>query len=431
MTERPSRRRLLGAIGAGFAATVAGCGYRPGEGELDWRTEIVKPFGPTLSSSTGWRSDGEILCNVLEDGWVAAYDRRGDVAWSGVAEIEGTDDVGPVRAFAVDAGTVSLLTEDGRVIALEGDPDDSGSDDRGTTGWERYGADARTRWSSVIGRGDGDDAGGGNDTGDGDGADDGDSAADGDDAGDGSDDRRLVAGSELVVAGHRGLVGFDADDGDERFEIGSDGFGGEPIVAVAIGSDGVWAIAGGSENGDFSEPTLYGLSTDGTVRATRPLPTRPGWLEAFGSEAVLGFDDELRVIDADGDRRASVPLETTGDEPLVVPTADRLYQYSRTTLEAVDVAAGERVWTQSIDLFYHGPVACADGVYGVSGNPRTIDGCRLFGVSADDGRQWTARPPTDLACGDECFLVDDRLVVRATDELYGFRTTEGSRQTVL
>lgn len=410
--ERLSRRRLLAATATGVASAVAGCGYRPGGGEFDWRVAFGNrlPFGNSTDET--WRTDGTSLFRIrnrsgrmfrgedsgfedVDTASVTTYRSTGETAWSGSAERPYVGDP------AVDDGRVYLSLADGGVTALEAPDDEATEDDRDPTDRDEDEPDPRWTidWAGPP--------------------------------------LSLHAGSGIIVGVHEdGLVGLDADDGAERFALERASLAADAVVDVALAPDRLWvlsdAAAGAGSETETSEATLYGLAADGTVETTRSLPVDAFWVESVGSDAVVGTADEIRAIAPDGDRRFAVPTAESGrtGTPLAVTDADRCYYYSRGTLEAIDVAAGEVVWRHDDDSFRGSPVADGDGVYGwKSGSERGR--CDLVAVTSAGERWWTAPPLEDLHCATDLFLVDDRLVVVSEEALYGFRKAPGERLSVL
>ncbi|NGM68310.1 PQQ-binding-like beta-propeller repeat protein [Natronolimnobius sp. AArcel1] len=407
-----SRRRLLAAVATAGGASVAGCGYQPAAGDQAWRVSIQTRPGLYRSPIAHWHADGERLYGISSNGWVSAYTPRGSLAWSGSpdATLEGET--------MVANGRVYMQVEDEQVVALEHDDDSDSSS-------SQYGSDAHTRWSAPLESADTD------------------TDTDADSDADSSDEfPTLVAGHGLVVAARDHLVALAADDGTEQFVLEPTTFDDQRLELVAITDETVWVVAvPDDEPSDASDdsassttdPTLYSISTDGEIRATRSLAGVPSWLVAVDSSVALWIESDggdVRLLDPDGSRRATVVSENSVAGIPIVVDDTRLYHYTQGQLEAIDTAAGERLWVESFDSFHEAPVADADGVYDVTGDPTTTDGCRLSARSSSGEPRWDVRPPTDLQCGDETYLVGDRLIVRADDELYGFRTTQGDRDSV-
>ncbi|RQG97473.1 outer membrane protein assembly factor BamB family protein [Natrarchaeobius oligotrophus] len=414
MTDSVSRRRLLASTGTVLATGLAGCGYQPAGGELDWRDDAGGSPGFTRTSDERWLVDDASLFRIrnrngrvvehgtgfveVEDAYVTVYDSKGTRIWSGAAETQYAGEP------AVADGRAYVPLEDGRVTALEREP--------ATDEWDA-GTDVRRRWRT-----------------DWDGA-----------------DRSLIADDALVAGVHAdGLVAFDADDGATRFDLGREAFGGRRIVDVAVGSGRVWAIgtdegtdadesdgtnddAGGT--GADREPVLYGVTADGDVRTAASIPAPPGWLETSGSTAVVGVDDEILAFFDGDDPAFVVELEgpTARATPLVVEERDRLYHYADGTLEAVDVDEGRRVWSRDDYSFREPPVADADGVYGRGTGPGATD-CGLVAITHEGEPWWHVPPLEELGCAGDLRLVGDRLVVIADGTLYGFRRRPGRRYTI-
>ena len=414
MTDRCPRRRLLAATGTALAATVAGCGYQPAGGDLDWHESVSGSGGFTRSSDELWRTDGDRLFRIVnwsgrtfdhdasrfvdvEETRIAAYGPDGSLLWS-----DSTDEQ-YVGSPVVADGRVYLALADGRLQALERASDDADAESPG----RRSVADATVRWTAEIELGTERERDGPTST----------------------PFPRLYASSALVVAADEpGLVAFDADGGDERFALEPEpaAFDGRSVVDVATADERLWAVAS-DDRGD----TLYGLSDDGDVSATISLPASPDWLETVGPRLLLGVDGAVWVVDPDGERRFEIELEGGSDgRTAVVERRNRLYRYANGTLEAIDASEGERLWSREGYSFREGPVADADGVYGRGSGPET-DGCGFVALEPDGDRWWAVPPFPDLGCSGDCYLVGDRLIVVLNDDLYGFRTAPGDRVSVI
>lgn len=396
---RLTRRRLLAAVGTGLAASVAGCGYQPAAGELDWTRDIGGVPGLTRSSDERWLADGTWLFRIrnrsgrtiepgaefvhFADASVTAYDASGDSIWSESAPRQYAGDP------AVADGRVYLPLEDDGLAALERPPEDDevgedpdGDGVRWTTDWE-------------------------------------------------GPTLSLHAGTAVLVGIHEeGLVAVDPDDGGDLFALEREAFDGDRIVDATTAHERVWAIGTGDGNVDDGA-TLYSITVDGDVRSSVSLPTRPDWLETIGPEALVGVDDEAWAVNVGGERQFAVELEggTRDGTALAVERRNRLYHYASGTIEAVDTHAGESAWSRDDYSFRGGPVADEDGIYGQGTGPGMGE-CGLVGVTGDGDRWWGVASLEDLSCSGEAFLVDDRLVVVTDGELYGFRTRPGRRLSV-
>ncbi|WP_440763392.1 outer membrane protein assembly factor BamB family protein [Natronorubrum sp. DTA7] len=452
MTAEFGRRRLLAVAGAGLAVGLGGCGYQAAAGDLDW-TESADRYG---RASVTWSSDGRYLFGVFDDstrpftpssGTVHVYDSSGQPIWAG------SPDSSRNGELAIADGAVFLALEDGTVVRLERDGDE--------TARTRFGSraeGAETAWSTEwtdVGEIDGveSDAGYENER-----ADDGDdnrreNRTDGNendgttDVSDGDERERatrldLHAITDLVVGTYtRGVVAFDASDGEELFhlEFGDDGFatgaGGEPqttsAVDTAVGYDMAWIVLADGDD----DVTLYGVDGDGSVRTDLALPDTPDWLESTErdgeSVALVAVDGELRAIDPDGEPTFTVPLESGWStyRPAIWDSTDRLYYATGGSLTAIDLEAGDRAWHRDDVEFKTAPVANAAGVYG-HGTLEDDGDCDLFGIRADGDDWWQVPRLEEIDCPDGLYAVEDRLVAVDGATLYGFRSEPESRYSI-
>ncbi|MCU4926230.1 PQQ-binding-like beta-propeller repeat protein [Halobacteria archaeon AArc-dxtr1] len=397
--NRFSRRRLLASVGTGVSALVAGCGYQPAGGELDWVADAdgsvheTQGFGSV--DDLAWRSDGTSLyrirnrSNVMfaDDGTaVTVSDARADTVWS----------VGDERFYegrpAVADGRVFLSLEDGSIVAFEhaeSTADADGPDDTATEDGEidfSRGDDGAVDWRTRY---------------------------------DGPPLSLVTDGDLLVGTNDDQAVGYEATTGDERFTLSfSDGLGPAGVDDVAVAGGRTWLLAGDE---------LFGLDPDGTVGVERSLPATGRWLTATDAAAVLSVDDELWTVDPDGDRTLATEIDVTGT-PAAVPSQDRLYHAGSDTLTAVDTEDGAVAWVRDIS-FRTGPVADSDGIYGVV-NATDSAGCELTAFSTSGERRWAVPSLAELGCSFDLFVVDDRLVGVGEDSLYGIRREPGPRLSV-
>ncbi|WP_121741821.1 outer membrane protein assembly factor BamB family protein [Natronorubrum halophilum] len=396
--DRLTRRRLLAATGPGLAAVVAGCGYQPGSGEIDWHEERTTSTGLSRSNDEIWLGDGRTLFHVrnrsgtsiehdgdfgfasVDDARVTAYDSSGQVVWGLSAETQYAGDP------AVAHGAAYLSLENGHVTALEKPTGDDDPEPRWTTDW-------------------------------------------------GGPALSLRAGSELVVGVHDdGLVCFDADDGEERFTLEREAVGADELIDAGVADGWVWlTTAGGpSADGNVAEFTLQSITGDGSVRSMTALQGSPDWLETSGTNAVVGVDGTVSARTPAGDRRFSLALEagTGNGTPILVDESARLYHDSRGALEAINIADGEVAWRRNDYSFRGTPVADADGIYGQGSGP-DMNECGLVAVTGAGDPWWGVSSLAALDCSGDLYLVDDRLVVVTDDGMYGFRAEPGRRWTVL
>ncbi|WP_121820625.1 outer membrane protein assembly factor BamB family protein [Halostella salina] len=378
MTRLP-RRRLLAAAGSGLAGALAGCGYRPGGGELVWEQSLSNGRFPR-TGETAWVDDGDLLVAVENregqdydrerEEWVdvseaeaTAYDSSGDVRWRGTTarQYAGDPAIGPDGVY--------VPLRDGGVTALSRSGDDAGS----------------VRWTN---------------------------------------DRlgpvsRVVAGDGVVVAlGDAGFACLDAADGEATGAGESIPVTGTDVGSVAVGGGRVWA----SSRGDA---TLYGAAVDGGDPVELTLPDSPPDLAALDDGVVVAtVDDGLRAVGPDGAVRWAADVRAP-DYSLVA--GDRLYVVADASVIAVDSAGGERRWQHELPLL-NPPVVDDDGVYGA------VSGCR-FQALTDGGEEWWSVPtPDDEGYGCDLTYVtvlDDRIVAVDGDRLYAVRKRPGDRWTLL
>lgn len=382
---------MLAAIGTGLAAGFAGCGYQPGAGDLAWTTSAGTSGIPLRSGDRRWFTARDRLV-AIQNRSGRSYDFDAG-RWVDVRDARVTvyDAAGEGRSVRTDAqyDGEPALTADGIYVPLEGGrvsalewPDDHEVDD---------GDEAMTRWTTDR-------------TG---------------------EPLELVAGDGLVV-GITGdeLLAFDADSGDRLFTLAFEAAPFDAPSAVVAGGS-IWVADGGDD------PALSRLDDGGDERLTVTLPSNARWLEPAGDRVFVGLEDDGVVwhVDADGDRRYSLEVDSAAvrDPPTVV--GDRLYLASSAGLVAVDAVSGEREWTLEAS-FFGDVVADDEGVYG---RRRDVGGaeCGLVAVTAAGEAWWTAALPDDVGCSGDLSLLEDRLVVVDGGELYGFRRSPGRRYTLL
>ncbi len=409
--DRPdvSRRRVLGALATGGSAVVAGCGYQPGGGDLDWQETASDGTGFGNSSDVLWRSNGTHLFRIrnrsgqdvvagagfqtVDDARVTVYDSSASTVWSGETPSQYVGDP------TVATGRVFLSLEDESVVALErsSSDDDSGRDNTD---------DAETVWTTGW---------------------DGPSLA-------------LSASDEIVAGVHEeGLVAFDPDDGEElvKFDLETEPF--DVIDSIAVGGGTVWVTAADDSDTDAigddgtGNPVLLGYDSTGEVVVDRSLPSTPSWLETAGAAALVGVEtdngeDELWVVDGSDDRRGRVSLEGSSSEPIIV--GETAYFDAGGTISAIDTSTGERRWTNEADTIRGDIAADGDRLY-AQGAAEAMEHCGLIAFDHDGEEAWTASVPPEVGCSGELFALEDRLVVVESGELFGFRKTPGRRFTLL
>lgn len=401
MTGAYGRRRILEAVVAGSAVGLAGCGYRPGGGELAWETRVgTGTTFPGRNDDERWLA-GNRLLRVrnrngrtydhdagrwvdVEDAQVSAYDSSGDRVWTGETD----------RQFAgvpaVGGGSVYVPLTDGRVTAVARTGEVPG-EIRWTS--DRLGSEA-----------------------DPDPGTDPDSGPDPD-----SDDGlALAAGDGLVVAvSDGGLAGLDAGSGDRRFAVQFEGGSIDGVADVVVADDRVWTL-------ETDRETLRGFDADGGERVDRSLSSAARWLAATADSCIVGLGDGVAAVESDGSERWQRDLGGSPAPPAVVD--DRLYHVADGTLTAVDGRTGEPIWDRDASFSARDLVADEDGVYAYAVGSGD---CRFRAVTSEGASWWSVPALEDLDCSGDLFLVEDRLVVRRDDTLYGFYKQPGDRYSVL
>ncbi|MCU4974377.1 PQQ-like beta-propeller repeat protein [Halobacteria archaeon AArc-m2/3/4] len=410
-----TRRELLAALAVGGSTILAGCGYHPGAGEFDWDSRAnTGSTGPSWggSSLSHWLCDGVRLVSIRnqsgrtydvdEGGWIdyenaglSVYDSSGD-AWSGTIERQyaGTPAVATERVY--------IPLEDGSVTCLTAG---SELDDRTTSPEDRP---VETRWTTepLLER-----------------------------AGDEDGPTLHLAaadGSPLLLVAHAdGVFGIDTDTGDRRFVVDLEAGTLEDDSRIAAGRDRAWVATTGE-----SRSTLYGFDFDGNERAIRSLPSTPSWLETAavsdgGDDLVLVYAGaQLWAVGPDGHRRWS--LEVGEVSTRLIVDGERLSLASSDTLTAVDPTNGDRLWERDSPFDDGAVVADARGVYGVRTVSSGFDSeYRLVAITSEGEDWWDVSTHDGVDGVDDVFLVGDRLVLSDGDRLYAFRTSEGSRRTIL
>ncbi|PAU84357.1 hypothetical protein CK500_07975 [Halorubrum salipaludis] len=454
-----SRRRLLSAAGAGVAAALTGCGYRPGGGDLVWESELDD--GGILGSGRTWFAVTTDRLFAVRNQSGRTYDFEAET-WGTVenASVTAVDRAGTPRLHAeterqavappaVTDSSVFVPVEGGGVTAIDRDAAGVDPDARrttGGTGGDETGTgaaeDDEIRWQvdGIAANGGGSDASDGLDE------------SDGSDESDGTTDPPGIDGlraSERLVAviAETDLVALDAETGDRAFRVAEAWPGGTGGGAgrVAVDGDDVWAAvaATGDESGSEESGSEESSGGRGTVlarfgptgdrRAARSLSAEADWLAVAGETITVGeAGDRLVSYDRDLDRRFALPERSPRDRPRAPPgDGSRLYYATGGTVRSVDASGGELAWERS-DL-PGGPLAVdREGAY-VAENGSGFGGgseSRIVAVDADGGDRWTAPLPEGVAV-DELFAVAGRLIVVDGEELYGFHAAPGERWSVL
>ncbi|WP_318570796.1 PQQ-binding-like beta-propeller repeat protein [Salinigranum marinum] len=354
MTWRVPRRRLLaGALGL---AALAGCGYRPGGGDVRWTTSdatgafgdgeaVYGPSGGVLAVSRSVRRYDVERETWLDGGVVTAYDPMdGERRAATTTEVIRRDCAGESSAYlgtetalvavgadgterwrtALDASPVAVDSDGHRVVALADDGRLAAFDTDGTR-----------RWTTPVVE---------------------------------SDRAPAAASDDTDTEGSSPAVARDA------------------VLAV---SSGVAVVQLG-----HSRPRVVAVAADGTVRWTRrdagfgpvrriPPVVTDGRLLAASERGLVSVSLE------DGVDQWSVPVASPSG---LAVAGDRCYLLERSGLSAVSLDGRER-WTFGLPdggdvgrRFSAGPVATSAGVFVATDR-------RLFGVAPDGTERW--RPPID------------------------------------
>ncbi|MFO8113909.1 MAG: PQQ-binding-like beta-propeller repeat protein [Halorubrum sp.] len=437
-----SRRRFLAAVGLGVVGALAGCGYRPGGGDLAWESSLAGggllevddrwflPAGDRLfvlrnRSGRTYDFESETWYDV-ENAAVTALDPAGDTRLEAETErraagppaVTETSIVAPVegdRVTAIDRETAALDLDDPTV-----DEDGSEADERDPIRWQ-VDVDAASADGSTA-------------------------SADGSTDDDLPENVDAVRASDRLVAAVVGddVVVLDAETGDRAFALSEAWPDGSDVGSLAVtpdrvavdGGDAWVAVAGvGPDGGSGGDGTVLArFDPTGERRVARSLSVEVDWLAVFGG-TLVARDSNERVTGyrRDLDRRFALSVSIPSSRPRAISRAGGRFYYSAGgTMRAIDAAAGEVVWERS-DLPTRDLLAAdADGVY-VAEDEVGLgeeDEPRITAVGTDGENRWTA-PLPDGVTVDELFAVGDRLIVVDDAELYGFRAAPGERWSLL
>ncbi|WP_123621494.1 PQQ-binding-like beta-propeller repeat protein [Halorubrum sp. CSM-61] len=444
MTDRnpargATRRRFLAAAGSGVAGALAGCGYRPGGGDLAWESSLdtggllgpgatrfaVAPdrlFAVRNQSGRTYDFDAETWRNV-ENASVTAVDG------SGTTRLDAETERQAVAPPAVTETSVVVPVEGGRVTAIDREAagfDPGAREPTGGTESEEAEADD-VRWRADVVESEGGESNepeGANES----------TSSPGIDG--------VRASARLVVAvAETDLVALDAETGDPAFRVtGAWPDGDGSADRIAVDGDDVWAgvaatgSEGRSEGGSNDGGTVFArFGSTGERRVTRSLSADADWLAVAGDTIVMGeAGDRLVGYDRDLARRFELHEGSLPGRPQVVSAdGSRFYYSTGGTVRAVDAAAGELSWERS-DL-PGGPVAVdQEGMYVAENGSGfgTESQSRTVAVGADGEDRWRAPLPEGVGV-DELFAVGGRLIVVDDGELYGLHATPGERWSLV
>lgn len=341
----PTRRRVLSLVGSGVAGALAGCGYRPGGGDVRWRTD--RASGVAQASEVGvaggrlfavdrsirgydfdtdtWYTRGEVTAYRTDGAmeyWEATVESTlsaqavaADGAAVGFADsIVRFDADGERWQASIDGTPRSLTLTDDRVYAV-------------TDGSALLAlSDGAERWSVSLDPQDGTES---------------------------PDDRPrpepavAASGDLLVCSTPAGLRGFDPD-GSRRWTRDD-----VAVWSVVVGEGIALAAA---------ESRL--LALDPSSGETRwHLERRPGALApAFTADGVyVRSDDSLVAFQRDGTRRWSHPLAGHGPTGSVAAGPRNVYVADDDGLAALD-EGGDVRWRASYDRVAVGPFHTENGV---------------------------------------------------------------------
>ena len=445
-----SRRRLLSAAATGLVGGLAGCGYRPGGGDLAWASSI--PTNGLLGTETTRFAVADDRLFVVQNQSGRTYDFATEtwrnvenatvsaVDGTGAARLDAETERQAVASPAATEGSVIVPVEGGRTTAIDRDaagidPDareaTAGTASDGTGSDDDGGDDIRWQVDVVAPSGDESGESGGSDESNG-----------SDESGETEAPREIggLSASDRLVAAVAGtkLVALDAETGDRAFTVteawpdGGDG----AADRVAVDGEDVWVASGGesdggSADGESADPasTLVRFGPSGERRAERSVSAGVDWLVAVDETLVVGSAAAGTVIgfDADLDRRFAVSAPTARDRPRVVDGGDstrrRIYLHGGGTIRALDVGDGEIAWERSDAPARRRAAVDADGIYAVRSRG-------ILAVGADGGDRWRAPLPEGVTV-DELFAVGSRLIVVDDGELYGLHATPGDRWSLL
>ncbi len=343
--RRRSRRAVLAGLAAG-ASALAGCGYRPGGGDVRWRrdeatglaADHVDVAGDTLyavDSSAGVLDAG--TGEFVDGAEMAAYRTRdGRERWSESFEAEtAATAVGPggaavavgggVRLYgpdgrrwvtSVDGPVRSLAVGDGRVYALTEGPTVDVFADGVRTGGRSLDADRR----EGVGRSEG----------------------------------PLAAGPGFAVVGGDAATAV-APDGTVRWRLD------RATAAVTVTDDAVFAVLGRVEPERGERFALAALSpSTGAVRWSVGVGTRAS-PPIVTADTVYHVGVDTLVAVSDGRSRWSVGVYRDGDGHHVAADDTGVYAVTVDGLTAFD-PDGTRRWTVEHDEIWSGPFATDGGI---------------------------------------------------------------------
>ena len=430
--------------GVGVAGALAGCGYRPGGGDLAWESSLdgsglsgvdERWFLPARDRLFVVQNQSGRTFDFEADEWrevssarISAFGPTGDPRLEAETERQATG------APAVTETSILVPVEGDRVTAIDretaafdlGDP--TADDDDGSKADE---GDA-IRWQTEAAA-----------------SADGSTGSDGE-ATDGDlpvSVAAVRASDRLVAAVLRDdVLVLDAETGDRAFDLAAawpavreSGSGSVAPDRVAVDGEDVWVAATGTDaESGHDDAVLARFGPTGERRVARSLSGGVDWIAVVDGVVVVGDaeTDSVTGFDRDLDSPFALDVPTPRTRPPVVEgggpdgVGSRVYLRRGETVRALDVATGEIAWEHG-DVPASRSFAAADrGIYAL--DRRTIrDGGRetrpvIVAVGADGTDRWSAPLPEGVRV-ERLFAVGDRLIVVDDGDLYGLRATAGER----
>jgi outer membrane protein assembly factor BamB len=389
-----NRRGFLTGVGGAVVGSLAGCGYRPGGGDVRWTRDggrfeavvagdrhVVAYNSATYGVSTEDKFSTDPIdssdVELVRYGQIRVLDRDGNEANDLSTEFRITD-------VAVADGAAFASIEGNELARLSISTGRDGEDGALTEGWrttlegfaavDDAGAYATTPIGSVV-----------------------------------TDGEAIYAASEGVIAS----VG--TGDGGVRWSTRVDG----PVLRLASGPSGVYAVLEGTER-----RSVLALGADGGERWRQEVPTdRTDPVLLVDPDGLYVFEGRgFRAFDHGGRRRWQRDwiVDTTVDAAIHSGT---IYYVVRDVVYAVSTD-GELSWQYEVDSegLPTGRVAAwDDGVY-VATEESLDDGNHLLGIQ-NGSRAWRVSfdSPSEFRHEDGPFVLGDTIVVWGDHDVRGYR----------